>query len=173
MPSLVPFAPDHFPILIGWFRTEADLVQWGGPRVRFPLSTDQLEVMRAEAQGTPPDRASWMAKHDGALVGHAQLAFDWRHGNALLSRVAVAPSMRGSGLAGPVLRLVVNQAFERPEIERVELNVYTWNANAIRVYERLGFRAEGVRRSSVRVGDERWDTAGMGLLRSEWPPSSA
>lgn len=43
-----------------------------------------------------------------------------------------------------------------------------FNAAAIRTYESLGFTLEGVRRSSTRVGDERWDTGMMGLLASEW-----
>jgi nucleoside-diphosphate-sugar epimerase len=29
-------------------------------------------------------------------VRHAQLGHDWRHGNAVLSRVAIAPTARGS-----------------------------------------------------------------------------
>jgi RimJ/RimL family protein N-acetyltransferase len=71
-----------------------------------------------------------------------------------------------------MLRLVVRQAFAPAEIKRVELNVYAGNAPAIRSYERLGFKAEGVRRSSTIVGRERWDTAIMGLLREEWVNSS-
>jgi len=109
-----------------------------------------------------------MAAEDGGLVGHAQLGLNWRHGLAALSRVGLAPAARGRGLAVPMLRLVVERAFAWPEIERVELNVYTWNMPAIRAYARLGFVHEGVRRSSVKVGPERWDTAIMGLLRAEW-----
>jgi RimJ/RimL family protein N-acetyltransferase len=85
--------------------------------------------------------------------------------------VGVAPAARGRGLAVPMLRLVLERAFAWPEIERVELNVYTWNTPAIRAYARLGFVHEGVRRSSVKVGPERWDTAIMGLLRAEWMSS--
>lgn len=105
---------------------------------------------------------------EGNMVGHAQLGFDWRNGIALLSRVAVAPEARGRGLASEMVRLVVGRAFDFQEIERVELNVYTWNEPAIRTYQRIGFQAEGVRRSSAHVAGERWDTAIMGLLRSEW-----
>ncbi len=67
-----------------------------------------------------------------------------------------------------MLRPVLQKAFSRPEIERVELNVYTWNTLAISAYEKLGFKAEGIRRSSALVEGERWDTAIMGLLRHEW-----
>jgi RimJ/RimL family protein N-acetyltransferase len=172
MLSLVPFAPEHFSVLSGWFSSEADVVQWGGPMLSFPLGSEQLETMLAEADTVPPTRLCWMVEREGALVGHAQLGFDWRNGNALLARVAVAPSARGQGLAAPLLRLAARQAFAPSEIKRVELNVYAWNAPAIRSYERFGFKAEGVRRSSTIVGRERWDTAIMGLLREEWVNSS-
>jgi RimJ/RimL family protein N-acetyltransferase len=165
---LLPFAQAHFEALCRWFPGEADLVQWGGPFVTFPLDFAQLAAMLAESDVEPPTRLCWMAEHAGAVVGHAQLGIDWRNGVALLSRVAIAPNARGMGLAVPMLRLIVGEAFARSAIARVELNVYTWNQPAIRVYERLGFVTEGVRRSSAKVGDQRWDTAIMGLLREEW-----
>lgn len=172
MLKLVPFAQAHFETLSRWFSSEADLVQWGGPFIEFPLNAGQLGAMLAEAAASPPTRLCWMAERDGAAIGHAQLGLDWRNGVALLSRVAIAPEARGLGLALPMLRLVVHEAFALAGIARVELNVYTWNQPAIRVYERLGFSMEGIRRSSARVGDARWDTAMMGLLRGEWQESA-
>ncbi len=168
MPHLVPFAPEHFAVLSDWFTSQADVVQWGGPLLSFPLTDEQLQAMLDEGDVVPPTRLCWMAEDDDMLVGHAQVGFDWRNGNALLARVAIAPRARGRRLAGPMLRLVLEQAFARPEIEKVELNVYAWNTPAIRSYERLGFKTEGVRRSSALVDGDRWDTAIMGLLRHEW-----
>ncbi|GEM_PF-5770495 len=95
-----------------------------------------------------------MACQDGEAIGHAQLAYDWQDGNARLGRVAIAPAKRGQGLAGPMVRLMMDEAFGTPGVERLELNVYMFNAVAIRTYERLGFKLEGVRRSSTRAGDE-------------------
>ena len=171
MPSLVPFTASHFDLLLGWFPTRTDLVQWGGPMLDFPLSPAQLEGMVEDGRSDPPARLCWMAENDGELVGHVQLAFDWRNGNALLSRVAIAPAMRGRGLAAPMIELAIGEAFRFTAVERLELNVYTWNAPAIRTYERLGFTPEGVRRASALVGGERWDTAMMSLLRTELPGS--
>jgi RimJ/RimL family protein N-acetyltransferase len=166
--ALVPFAPEHFGLLISWFRTEAEAVQWAGPTVTVPLNEPQLSAMLAESRTEPPLRLCWMAQRNGMLVGHAQLGFDWRNGVGRLSRVAIAPSARGQGLAKPMLRLVLGQAFAQVGIERVELNVYPFNIPALQSYRALGFVHEGTRRSSAKVGSERWDTIHMGLLRSEW-----
>lgn len=168
MIALVPFEARHFPHLISWFRTEAEAVQWAGPTVTVPLDPPQLSAMLDETRATPPLRLCWMAERDGAPIGHLQIGFDWRNGVARLARVAVAPSARGRGYAKPMIALALDEAFGRPGIERVELNVYPFNAPALRVYRSLGFVEEGRRRSSVRVGSERWDTVHMGMLRDEW-----
>jgi len=165
---LIRFAPVHFPTLQAWFGNEREVVQWGGPAVSHPLDGGQLQRMVEEGKSDPPTRLCWMAQEQAALVGHAQLAFDWRNGNSTLGRVAIAPERRGTGLAGPMLQLVAAEAFSWPSIERLELNVHAWNSPAIRSYQRLGFEIEGCRRSSTRVACERWDTMIMAMLRPEW-----
>lgn len=172
MLSLIPFEPAHFGALATWFSSEEDVVQWGGPGVSYPLDNAQLSAMLERGSADQPTRLCWMAQDGGELVGHAQLGVDWRNGNARLSRVVIAPSMRGQGLAAPLVALVIREAFSLPEIERLELNVFPFNASAIRTYEGLGFVKEGVRRSSARVGAKRWDTAIMALLRADWRPGT-
>ncbi len=168
MISLHPFTERDFDSLLGWFPTEAALVQWAGPDIRFPLDAAQLRTMHDEDRGPRPTRKIWTAWREGTVVGHAQLALDWPHGVARIARFCIAPERRGEGLAVPLLRQVIAAAFSLPEIERVELNVYTFNTAAIRTYEKAGFIQEGIRRQAVRVGDARWDTAMFGLLRSEY-----
>lgn len=154
--------------MLGWFSNLEALVQWGGPGLSFPLEAAQLEAMLAGTEAVEPERSIFAGLVDSKLAGHAQVALDWQNGVGRLSRVAINPDMRGLGLAGPFLREVTTRFFADPAFERLELNVYTFNEAAIRTYRSLGFREEGVRRSSARVGDVRWDTAIYGLLRNEW-----
>jgi RimJ/RimL family protein N-acetyltransferase len=169
MLQLTPFTPHHYELLCSWFGTEKELIQWGGWGLTYPLDAAQLDQMLAEGAGPKPARLCWMVEAtDGVPVGHVQLALDWQNGIGRIARVGLAPEKRGQRLAVPMLRLVLAQAFALEAIERVELNVFTWNRAAIRTYETLGFVHEGVRRSSAKAGDERWDTAMMGMLRGEW-----
>ncbi|AZY53204.1 GNAT family N-acetyltransferase [Bordetella avium] len=167
---LIPFGPDHFVQLASWLPDQRGAAQWGGSLVRYPLDAPQFENMLAENKGDYPARRCWMAEENGDLVGHGQLAFEWHDGNARLGRIVIAPEARGQGMAKIMLRQLIDHAFSHPEIQRVELNVYTFNTGAISVYRSLGFVWEGVRRSATPsgVGDERWDTGIMAVLRPEW-----
>ena len=166
--ELRKFTQKHYATLISWFPTEADLIQWGGLKLRHPLDDSQLNAMLEKKTGNLPDKRCWMAFHGGSLVGHAQLIFDWKNGNAALCRVAIAPEFRGRKLAAPMLELVVAEAFNYPQLMRLELNVFSFNQSAIRTYKRLGFLTEGTRRSSAAIGEERWDTVIMAILRPEY-----
>ena len=163
-----PLTRADFATILTWFPDEAALVQWGGPDVCFPLDAEQLERPLEESLLQPPARLIWVGELEADVIAHASVALDWRHAVARLGRVCVDPAYRGRGLAVPFLSQIRDIVFEMGEFERLELNVYTLNHATIRTYKRLGFVEEGVRRSSVKVGQARWDTAIYGLLRSEW-----
>ena len=168
MLELIPFSDAHLQCLAGWFSSEREVAQWGGSALSFPLDVGRLRAMIDGPGSVRPDRLCWMAEYGGRLIGHAQLCLDWHNGNAALSRVVVAPDARGRRLAVPMLEQVIAKAFAFPSMERIDLNVFDWNIPAVRTYERLGFIREGLRRSYMRVGDERWDMMLMGLLRADW-----
>lgn len=165
---LVPFGREHFQTLAAWFASERDLVQWGGALVSYPLDDRQMDEMLRLGELEPPERRCWMAAAGVDLVGHAQLAYNWRNGNARIGRVVIAPGHRGRGLAKPMLRLIMAQAFADPAIERLELYAIDYNRHAIRIYESLGFVHEGEARAAVRIGSERFGNLTMSMLRSEF-----
>jgi RimJ/RimL family protein N-acetyltransferase len=171
--QLIPFSSEHFGILAPWFASEADVVQWGGPLVHFPLNSSQMQAMLDEGLSDPPRRLCWMAEQDGKIVGHVQISFDWRNGNARFGRVAINPVMRGQSLAVPMLKLAMEKAFSYPQIARLELSVYNFNQPAIKTYARLGFAHEGTMRSNTLVGEERWDSVMMAVLRNEFQPTGS
>ncbi len=161
--DLERFGPEHYLTLSSWFEDQRQLTQWGGAAVRYPLDLPQLEAMLP----APPRRLAWMAVREGTVVGHAQLTdINPVTGVVRLGRIAIAPACRGQRLAIPMLERVLDAAFAIEAIERVDLGVYTWNAKAIRIYERIGFTPGEVAQASAHVGDEAWDLKEMSLTRS-------
>ncbi len=79
----------------------------------------------------------------------------------------------GKGYGTEATRLLVGHAFETLNLNRVWLHVYEDNERGRRVYEKVGFRREGVlRQDNYRAGRYR-DTIVMGVLREEWRPAEA
>ncbi len=167
MLTFVPFTPAHFATLASWFQSERDVAQWGGAGLSWPLDADQLQAMLNQGQGAKPERLCWMIAKDGLFIGHIQVAFDWVSGSARIGRFVIAPYCRGQGMALLVLKAMSDRIWALPEIERLCLHVFTWNEHAAHLYAKFGFIHEGVARSSVKVGNERWDMATMSILRSE------
>lgn len=165
---LVPFTADHFTLLASWFKSEEDVVLWGGPFLHYPIDTPQMQSILDESTTNPPRRKCWMVEEDNQLVGHIELGFDRRNDNVILQRVGVNPDYRGRGLAEPMVRLAMREAFSESQVARLELNVFSFNEPAIKVYTKVGFKTEGTRRSSTRVGSQRWDGTVMAILRDEY-----
>ena len=108
------------------------------------------------------DRAS------GQIVGEAVLN-DWDSGNRSCSfRIMLGPQGRDRGLGTESVRMIVGYGFEQLRMHRIALEVYSHNPRARRVYERVGFVAEGVLRDALRWGDEWIDATVMSILAPEW-----
>ena len=75
---------------------------------------------------------------------------------------------RGQGIGTEAITLMLEFAFLRANMHRVELWVNSDNARAIRCYEKCGFQHEGRRRQAHFAGGAHMDLLLMGALRAEW-----
>jgi RimJ/RimL family protein N-acetyltransferase len=73
----------------------------------------------------------------------------------------------GQGLGREITRLVAHWRFQTLGLHRIELEVLTSNERAIRCYEAVGFRREGVRRQAELYPDGWKDFLYMSLLASD------
>lgn len=72
------------------------------------------------------------------------------------------------GIGTEASRMILDYAFKKLKLHRVELDVYDFNPRAIKIYKRLGFKYEGAGREHVRYRGKFYDEIYMGLLRREW-----
>ncbi len=75
---------------------------------------------------------------------------------------------RGKGHGTEVTSLIVSYAFGTLNLNRIWLHVYQDNRGAIRAYEKVGFKQEGVLRQDNYREGRYGNTVVMGILRSEW-----
>ncbi len=75
---------------------------------------------------------------------------------------------RNKGIGTEATRLLVRHGFDVVGLNRIELEVYSFNPRARRVYENIGFRLEGTRRQALLWNGKAVDAHIMALLRSEF-----
>jgi RimJ/RimL family protein N-acetyltransferase len=77
------------------------------------------------------------------------LKIDWINRSGEFGIQIGDPAARGRGIGKSATRLMLQHAFADLNVRRVYLSVLADNARAIRLYERVGFRHEGVLREAV------------------------
>lgn len=124
----------------------------------LPSDRPDERIGRLEALG--PDHHWFVAEVDGSVVGLAGLDVGkgrLRHSGHVF--LFVAREHQGQGIGTRLLRTLLDLADNWLLLRRVELTVLVENAGAKRLYERLGFTVEGLRKMSVTA---------HGHLTDEW-----
>ena len=104
-----------------------------------------------------------------SLIGFIELGdVLWTHRVVWLAVGIGERSYWGQGYGYEAVALALDFAFRELNLHRVQLTVFSYNERAIRLYEKLGFRCEGVFREFMERDGERHDMYLYGLLRREW-----
>ncbi len=105
------------------------------------------------------------------LVGSVGLhRLEFRNRQAEFGLVIGDPSQWGKGLGTEATRLMLDYGFGTLNLHKVWLQVFGHHASAQRVYEKAGFRREGLQREQYFVEGRYVDGILMGILRPEWMP---
>jgi RimJ/RimL family protein N-acetyltransferase len=173
MIDLFPFTEDDIDRLIGWIRSEDELLHWTASSFGFPLTREHiLQHMKESAAKT--DRLIFKAveTETGEVRGHIELgAIDRRNSSLRIGRVLIDPDAQGRGFGAAMMRKALAIAFDQLGMHRVELSVFDVNPRAIALYERVGFQRDGMRREAFKVRDGPggyWGDIIMSVLAAEW-----
>ena len=79
-----------------------------------------------------------------------------------------APGLLGKGIGTLATRAVVDWGFKRLNAHRIWLGCSAENLGAIKCYEKVGFKREGVLRDEIWCNGHYTDAIRMGLLESDW-----
>ncbi len=82
-------------------------------------------------------------------------------------RIFIGPKGRDRGLGTEATRLMVDYGLHVLGLHRIELSVYAFNPRAQRVYERAGFRVEGVARDALCFDGAWIDAVLMSILSTD------
>ena len=82
--------------------------------------------------------------------------------------IFIGPEFQGQGFGYEAMRKAVEISFKELNAHKVEINVYSYNQSAIKLYEKVGFIHEGRRRHASYHNGEYFDVLTMGILRDEF-----
>lgn len=85
-----------------------------------------------------------VAKENNNVVGYAGMYLSFEEGN--ITNVAVNPLSRRKGIGEKIVRDILNRAYEKG-VRDVFLEVRETNSVAIALYEKIGFKEEGIRKN--------------------------
>jgi len=106
---------------------------------------------------------------DDKIIGFVALdGFDWAARSGWVGIGIGDEAYKGKGYGTEAMRLLLRYAFDGLNLNRLNLNVVSYNERAIRSYEQVGFRYEGTQREVILKEEQRWDIVDMGILRQDW-----
>jgi RimJ/RimL family protein N-acetyltransferase len=125
--------------LLGWLKdTDAEfLMQFAGPRYKFPLDEEQLMATLADK-----DCIAFrvMENRNGIALGHCQLLrIDAVNKAATVGRVLIKAEARGHGHGYAAVEQLLGFAKNALGLKRVDLRVFDFNRSAFQCYKKLGF----------------------------------
>ncbi|EGL15046.1 MULTISPECIES: GNAT family protein [unclassified Paenibacillus] len=75
---------------------------------------------------------------------------------------------QGKGCGTEALNLMLDYGFGIVNLHRIELNVFAYNERALHVYEKIGFKKEGVQKEALYYNHKYHDSILMALLEHEY-----
>ncbi|KEQ63798.1 acyl-CoA N-acyltransferase [Aureobasidium melanogenum CBS 110374] len=82
--------------------------------------------------------------------------------------IEILQEYQGKGYGSEAIRWIVDWAFERLGLHRVQVRAFGWNVRAIELYKRLGFKEEGRWREALWHEGKWWDDVQLSILEDEW-----
>lgn len=127
----------------------------------LPLDRIRGFVRESVAAGA----AQFVAVEDSRVVGWCDIFPAWADAIRHCGHVGMGllPAHRGRGLGRQLLSACLDKARSNG-ITRVELEVRADNERAIKLYERMGFSREALKRHGMRFGGEYHDSVQMSLI---------
>ncbi|MCX6093762.1 MAG: GNAT family protein [Candidatus Bipolaricaulota bacterium] len=107
---------------------------------------------------------------DDRLIGSVGFFdIEWSNRVAWLGMGIGDRAFWGQGYGFEALSLALRYAFCEMNLYRLSLSAIADNARAIALYEKAGFKREGIFREYGERDGRRYDLVLYGLLRGEWP----
>jgi RimJ/RimL family protein N-acetyltransferase len=146
---------------------DAEVMRFTGTHRRF-TAAEVTATLRAWAGRDDRIDLAVVERATGRYAGEAVLNELDGDNQSCSFRIALTSDHTNRGLGTEATRLILGHAFDTVGVHRVELDVYSFNPRARRVYEKVGFVYEGTKRHALRWNGEWVDAYVMAMLADDW-----
>jgi RimJ/RimL family protein N-acetyltransferase len=139
--------------------------------MRYPVSRYQEEkrIERTLEGSDERNKVFAIETKEGVYLGGIGLhRITWENRNAEVGIVIGKKEYWNKGYGSDAMIAILDFAFNRMNLHRVYLRVFSFNQRGIRSYEKCGFTKEGVLREDLYAQGKYHDTIMMGILRDEF-----
>lgn len=159
--AILPIAESHADGFHACLDTVAREKKYLAQVEALPLERIQGFVRESVATGA----AQFVAVDGSLVVGWCDIFPAWAHAIQHCGSVGmgVLPAYRGQGIGRQLLSACLAKA-KANGITRVELEARADNERAIKLYERMGFQREALKRRGMRFDGMYYDSVQMSLL---------
>lgn len=109
----------------------------------------------------------FIAAQTNEVLGDLAFKLDESRQQAELG-VALAPKHQGKGFATEALRQLISYLFRELRLHRIHVSIDPLNHRSIALFDRLGFRREGLLKQSLWFKQQWCDDLLMAVLAEEW-----
>ncbi|KAF2080347.1 GNAT family N-acetyltransferase [Flavobacterium sharifuzzamanii] len=158
------FEKKDYSELIDSVKNAKDLMQFGGPEFTFPLTENQIDKTLSD-KNRIAFRVADVSNRN--TIGHCEIYF--YDGFAKLGRILIMDqNQRGKGIGEQMVTLLLQYIFENRKERNIELNVFDFNIEAQKCYEKVGFTLNPDKKYLREVDGETWTALNMVLNLEEW-----
>ena len=162
--QIVPIAEEHIP----GFRAAVDVVARETKYLAFLEAPPLEDVTRFVRDNIEHGSPQFVVLSAATVVGWCDVIPNrtrviYSHCGSL--GIGLLPEFRGKGIGRQLMQRGIDAAFAFG-LTRIELTVRERNANAIALYNSLGFEVEGLHRNAVCIGGQYENLYSMALLRA-------
>ena len=163
-------APSFFAV----FSNAEVMRYWGSPALTDAVQAEQkIASILAHYEAGDLYQFAIVRKSDGQMIGTCTLhQIHVQNRRAEVGYVLGRPYW-GNGFMNEAVRALIDYAFDKMKLHRLEADIDPRNEASAKSLERLGFQREGYLRERWIVGEEVSDSALYGLLAREWRAGGA
>ena len=101
------------------------------------------------------------------LIGSCGVyAINWKNSTCFVG-ISLAADCQGQGYGTDAMQTLISFIFNYIHINKIKLQVFSFNEQAIRSYEKCGFITEGILRNEIFRFGQFYDVHIMGILRED------